>query len=123
MVLSELIALGGLILAGISGCVAAGKFILSNSLENTRRLTQIADALNSNHQDLAEIKDDMKELRSEQKIHVARLEAMEREAKDDRFSERQRHEELRASVRDLWQILAQAHPDLVKRRSDFFGKD
>ena len=119
MVLGEWIALGGLILGGVSGSIAVAKTLLANSLENSKKLTQIASSLDSNCQDLAEIKGDMRELRSEQKIHVARLEAMEHQAREDRYSEQQRHDELRRSVRDLWEMFKRSHPELFKRQSDF----
>jgi len=122
MVIGEWIALGGLLLGSISGSIAVGKTLLENSLENSKKLTHIASSVDSTCEDLIEIKDSMKELRSEQKIHAARVEAMERQARDDRYLDQQRHDELKGKVRDLWKMFKEAHPELFKRQSDF-GED
>jgi hypothetical protein len=119
MVIGEWIALGGLLLAAITGSIAAGKTLLENSVENSKKLTHIASSVDSTCEDLVEIKDSMKELRSEQKIHAARVEAMERQTREDRYLDQQRHDELRGKVKDLWKIFKESHPELFKRQSDF----
>ena len=119
MVIGEWIALGGLLLGGFTAFVAAGKTLLENSVETSKKLTHIASSVDSTCNDLIEIKDSMKELRSEQKIHAARVEAMERQAREDRYLEQQRHDELRGKVKDLWKIFKESHPESFKRQSDF----
>ena len=122
MVIGDWIALGGLILGGLTGSIAVAKTLLENSLENSKKLTHIAASVDSTCEDLVEIKDSMKELRNEQKIHAARVEAMERQSREDRYLEQQRHDELRGKVRDLWKIFKESHPELFKRQSDL-GED
>jgi hypothetical protein len=119
MVIGEWIALSGVFLGLVSGIVAGGKTLLENSVENSKKLTHIASSVDSTCEDLIEIKDSMKELRSEQKIHAVRVEAMERQAREDRYLDQQRHDELRAKVKDLWKIFKESHPELFKRQSDF----
>lgn len=119
MVIGEWIALGGFSLAIITGLVGGGKTLLDNSLETSRKLTHIAASVDSTCEDLVEIKDSMKELRNEQKIHAARVEAMERQSREDRLLEQQRYDNLREKVKDLWQMFRELHPELFKRKSDF----
>lgn len=119
MVIGEWIALGGLLLGGLTAFIAAGKTLLENSVETSKKLTHIASSVDSTCEDLVEIKDSMKELRSEQKLHAARVEAMERQSREDRYLEQQRHDELRGKVKDLWKIFKDSHPELFKRQSDF----
>ena len=119
MVIGEWIALGGLILGGVTGSISVAKALLDNSLENSKKLTHIASSVDSTCEDLVEIKDSMKELRSEQRIHAARVEAMERQAREDRYLEQQRYDELRGKVKDLWKMFKDLHPESFKRQSDF----
>ena len=118
MLIGEWIALGGLLLGGITGSIAVAKTLLENSLENSKKLTHIAASVDSTCEDLIEIKDSMKELRLEQKTHVARVEAMERQAREDRYSDQRRYEELKRNVKDLWELFGRAHPQLFKRITD-----
>jgi hypothetical protein len=122
MVIGEWIALSGVFLGVVTGIIAGGKTLLENSVENSKKLTHIASSVDSTCEDLVEIKDSMKELRSEQKIHAARVEAMERQSREDRYLDQQRHDELKGKVRDLWKMFKEAHPELFKRQSDF-GED
>jgi hypothetical protein len=119
MVIGEWIALSGVFLGLVTGVIAGGKTLLENSVENSKKLTHIAASVDSTCEDLVEIKDSMKELRNEQKIHAARVEAMERQTREDRYSDQQRHDELRGKVKDLWKIFKESHPELFKRQSDF----
>jgi len=119
MVIGEWIALSGVFLGLVTGVIAGGKTLLENSVKNSEKLTHIASSVDSTCEDLVEIKDSMKELRSEQKIHAARVEAMERQAREDRYVEQQRHDELRGKIKDLWKIFKESHPELFKRQSDF----
>jgi len=73
MVIGEWIALGGLLLGGFTAFVAAGKTLLENSVETSKKLTHIASSVDSTCDDLVEIKDSMKELRSEQKIKLTHI--------------------------------------------------
>ena len=118
MVIGEWIALSGVFLGLVTGVIAAGKTLLENSVETSKKLTHIASSVDSTCDDLVEIKDSMKELRSEQKLHAARVEAMERQSREDRYLEQQRHDELRGKVKDLWKIFKDSHPELFKRQSD-----
>ena len=124
MGVSEFIALLGLVLAGVSGLLAGGNYLVKNSIDNAKKLTHISDALDSNGIDLAEIKGSMRELRADQRIHAARVEAMERQVREERYNDQIRYDELKRNVKDLWELFKRAHPQLFKRSTDYdHGED
>jgi C-terminal processing protease CtpA/Prc len=123
---SEFIALGGLLLGLVSGSYALIRGILNNSWENSKKLTIITLSLENNSRALSEIKEsnnlalsslkeDVAQVRDDHKTYVSKLESVEAQMLEHKYSHQRKLDNLERNSLFLWNAFKKQHPEWFKK--------